>query len=275
MTPFRRLFFVLPICAGFGLPLPARADPIPLFQPPPPAAVPAAPAVPVPAPVAAPVSDPSPPSIIPCPTACAPCPVPCPTVRSAPSCKTPKIVVEMSQPEIRFVAAKSSGSCAPTCVPACAPAPAAAPCENHAQKSCSLFNLYLNRSRTKLMGGGAGGVGAMPQQVTTVVPAFATATVPIALQTTQFVSGSTEMAAFGARRESALVQAELADALRETVRRELARQESARAESAKAESAAAGPSCAELKTRVDQIEKRLEQIEKKVESIANKLNKLP
>ena len=106
--------------------------------------------------------------------------------------------------------------------------------------------------------------------MTTVVPAFATATIPIGLQTTRFVTG-TELSLLGTRQESALSQGEISDLIRESIRRETTRQETARQESAPQ----TGPSCAELKTRVDRIEQRLDQIEKKVDAIATKLNKLP
>jgi hypothetical protein len=218
---------------------------------------------------AAPASAANPPHPDPCPPdPCPPiasCPVPCPP--AAGPCRTPKVVVEMSQPEVRFVA-PSCGSAGGSAGGAGGGGVAVLPGGGgggDSRKLCSFLNLSINRSRTKLVGGGVGGVG---QPVTTTVPAFATATIPIAFQTTQFTT-ATESALLGAR--GGVSQAELAELVRDAVRRESARADNGRQESAPVP---AGPSCAELKTRVDRIEQRLEQIEKKVEVIAGKLDRL-
>jgi hypothetical protein len=214
------------------------------------------PSIPLPMPMQ--VGDPCPPSAIPCPPAYS-----CPA--EAVPCRNQKVVVEMSQPEIRFVTPGGGG----------APVAAGhdrggehADCKSNSNsKSCSFLNLSINRTRTKLLGGGVGGFP--PQPITTIVPSFATATIPIALQTTQFVGG-TEAFALGSRRDS-LTTGEAAELIREIVRRENARLDTGRTEAAPV----ASSTCSELKSRVDKIENRLEQIEKRVDSIAAKLSKLP
>ncbi|MBA4067998.1 MAG: hypothetical protein C0501_30700 [Isosphaera sp.] len=188
-------------------------------------------------------------------------PDPCPPLVGAPcpppaaACRTPKVVVEMSQPEVRFVAPSGGGSGGAGSGGAAGGVVLPPDRSGASGKFCSFLNLSINRSRTRFAGGGVG------QPVTTVVPAFATATIPIALQTTQFAA-ATESAVLGGR---GLTQVEAAELIRDLVRRESARQESAPAPAA---------SCADLKARVDRIEQRLDQIEKKVEGIAGKLDKL-
>jgi hypothetical protein len=109
---------------------------------------------------------------------------------------------------------------------------------------------------------------AAQQPITTVVPAYATATIPIAFQTTRFAVG-TESAFIGARSGAEISRNDIAEAVREGLQQEAARrQESAR------ETAPKTDSCADLKNRLDQVEKRLEQVEKQVEGIAAKVNKL-
>jgi hypothetical protein len=172
------------------------------------------------------------------------------------------VLVELSQPEVHVVPARHAG------------APAGAPCQKEqaacCPKTCSFLNLSINKVHSKSLGGAPG----VPQAVTTVVPAYATATIPIALQTTRF---TTEVGvAETVRREAALSRSDIAELVREAMRREAAQQrEAAPQPEAAPRQEPCADVCAELKTRVDQIEKRLGQIEKQVKGIETKLNQLP
>jgi hypothetical protein len=204
-----------------------------------------------------PVEDPAP-AVLPCPPECEPV-VECPPCASRPQ----KIVVEMSQPEVRFVAPPRP--CAPS-EKGCGPA---------GKPVCSSF-ININRIRTKIFGAPGPGLGAAgaPRAVTSVIPAYATATIPIALQTTRYFAGA-EYGVFGAgaaRREAAgLSRAEIEEMVREAVRAESAR----RAEAAPKAEAGARDACAELKERVDRIEKRLGDLEQKLDATLKKIEKLP
>jgi hypothetical protein len=162
------------------------------------------------------------------------------------------VVVELSQPEVRFVAPRR-------------PAPVCREEQPCAPKAPSIFHLTVNRLRSRLAGVGPAGV---QQPVTTIIPAFATATIPIALQTTRFAAAGAEFGFAGAFRREAgeLSRAEIEELVREALKRESARV---------SESAQQRDVCTELKERVARVEKRLEQIEKQVEGIAKKLDKLP
>jgi hypothetical protein len=235
-----------------GQPLPA---PLPAGNAPPSAPTqptPSTPVLPPPMPIQMPTPYPDPCA---CPdnanqAPCATC-LPCP---SSPNCQTPKVIVELSQPEIHFAAPcrASAGS-------------GAGPCQREqpakeSPKSCSLFNISINKVKSRSFGGGATG-----QPVTTVVPAFATATIPIAFQTTRTTTVGTELGQLGTRETA---RADLEDMVREAVRRETAKQPPA------TEAAPQRDGCAELKGRMDKVEQRLDQIEKQVQGIVTKIDKL-
>jgi chromosome segregation ATPase len=101
------------------------------------------------------------------------------------------------------------------------------------------------------------------------MPAYATATIPLAIQTTRYAVAGAEFGALGnavgVRRDTELSRSAIEEAVREALRQENAVQR---------ESAPAKDSCAELKTRIESVEKRLDQIEKQVQSIAGKLDQL-
>ena len=173
----------------------------------------------------------------------------------------------MSQPEVHFVAPRSNQAVVP-----CSGTGEGAGC---CPKSGSFFNYNKVCISSKVVGGVLAAVA--PQAVTSVVPAFATATIPIALQTTRFVSGAELGLVSGgagvAGRETGteLSRAEIADIVRDAVRKESARRETA---PQRPEAAPQGDACSDLKSRVDGIEKRLGQIEKQVGSIEEKLKQV-
>src|SRR5205085_10094752 len=109
---------------------------------------------------------------------------------------------ELSQPQIR---------CAAPCRSA-PPCQAAGPC----QKPSSYCNVNITKVRSKIFGGM--GVGVAPTPVTTVVPSFAVATIPIAVQTTRFAAATgAEFGLFGAaagRRESEFSRTDIEDMVR-------------------------------------------------------------
>jgi hypothetical protein len=179
-------------------------------------------------------------------------------------------VVELSQPEVHFVAprlpcyARGPAGCAAPITP-CA-GEAAAPCS----KSCSFLNFSINKVHGK--GAQAAG-GAALQPVTTVIPSFATATIPIAIQTTRFAAVGAEFGLLGgaARGGAEISRESIAEAVREAIRQESARtRETAR----EAAPAPAVDVCAQLRTRIESVEKRLDKIEKQVDSIVTKMDKL-
>ncbi len=216
--------------------------------------------------------------LLPAPTPAGPanCPPPClpPCEPCPPPCAPPKVVVELSQPEVRFTA----------------PCRTQAPCAKEA--AGKLVNINISKIKNRPFGG-APGAGLQP--VTSIVPAFATATIPIAFQTTRFVGAAGAEFGFAgagvARREFAaeFSRSEIEELVREAVRRESALREAARVESAQRESAlresaqreaakreaAQRDSCAELKARLDRVEKRVGEIETQVNAIITKLSKMP
>ncbi len=159
------------------------------------------------------------------------------------------MVVELAQPEVHFTA-----PCRPGGI-----------CEKGgggaARSKSSLFNINISKVRSRVQGGVP--VGA--QAVTSIIPAYATATIPIAFQTTQF-------AASGA-------QSDIQDLVRQAFEREAAEREAAQRQAAERQGAqrqgSERDSCAELKARVEKIETRLGEVEKQVQSIATKLKLLP
>jgi len=175
-------------------------------------------------------------------------------------CTTPastqKIEVVMSQPEVTIVAPpRSSGdSCKDK-----------DNCAEGKSKSKNISFLNFNCTKSKEP---KGRPAARQESVTTVVPAFATATIPIAVQSTRFFSA--ESSAVGVRRES-FTRADIESFVRESISAENTRvrnnQESAKIESAKTDC------CAELKTRIEGIEKRLSAIDVTIAEINKKLPK--
>jgi hypothetical protein len=166
------------------------------------------------------------------------------------------VIVEMSPPEVHVAA----------------PCRTAPPCAEGkcGRSKASFVNINISKVKSRFQGGIAPGA----QPVTTIVPAYATATIPIAIQTTRFAVGE-QSALFGARGEAgALGRSDVEEAIREGVRRELDRREEAQRQSARRQDVPADQ-CAELKKRVEAVEKRLEQVEKQVEGIVAKLAKLP
>jgi hypothetical protein len=175
-----------------------------------------------------------------------------------PACTFPNVVVELSQPEVHFVAPRRTAS-------------AASAQHERASDSRSKICSFLNFNVNKISGGALGAPAVQP--VTTVVPAFATATIPIALQTTREFG----MVAAARRDTGELSRAEIGDIVREALResdrlREAERQREA---ALQREAAQQQDSCAELKARIDRVEKRLDQVEKQVQNIATKLSRLP
>jgi hypothetical protein len=195
---------------------------------------------------------------------------PCPEVTvPGPACPTPKIELVMSQPEVRVVTAAGHGCGAGgVCkAGACGKAPTGKDCgkdcakdKDCGSKGCS----FLNFSITKIKGG----AGRSGPTETTVVPAFATATIPIALQTTRTLTGVSESAFIGRRSVS---REEVAAAVREALAVE--REEAAARESARESATAAQDACAALKDRVTKVEQRLAEIEKTVKQIEEKITK--
>lgn len=176
--------------------------------------------------------------VLPCPPHAVACPavVPCPAPTGS-----RKVEVVFQQPEVRVVSTRPGSTTGGK--------PAAQPA-NYASKTCSLFNINLYRNRSKLVGGQA--------PVTSVIPAYATATIPIAFQTTTF-----------GRQEAAFSRADLESLVRDLVRRDAGRRGSG--ESAPESGFDKDDCCAELKQRLDRVEKRLEAIEKQVERIAQQV----
>jgi hypothetical protein len=178
------------------------------------------------------------------------------------------VVVELSQPEVCFVPPRRPGGACPK---------EQAPCAAKAP----FINIHKTKIKNKLFGGAGGvsGAGRELVPITTVTPAFATATIPIAFQTTRFAAVGAELGLAGAvRRESAeLSRADIEEAVREALRGEAAaqREVAAKRETAQREAATQADACAELKDRVTRVEKRLEEVEKQVQGIITKLNKLP
>ena len=199
-----------------------------------------------------------------CPTVPVPCPVSCPT--AAPACPTPKIELIVPPPNVRVVTggytgAAGGGVCK---TGACEKAPAGKDCGHTGSKACS----FLNFSITKIKGGGGAGVGGPTQ--TTVVPAFATATIPIALQTTRTITGVSESAFVGGAR--GFSRADLAEAVREAMfQNESLRRPESDLRRAESDLRTEQDSCKELRLRVEKVEKRLDEIEKSVQKIAEKL----
>jgi hypothetical protein len=194
-------------------------------------------------------------------SACCDLPPPCPA--PAPSCcPSPKVVVEMSQPEVRFTAPPCRSS-----------APCQAEQAQQRSKMCSFFNVNISKTKSQLVGGVS---GAALQPVTSIVPAYATATIPIAFQTTRFAAVGTEFGLAGVgRREFAageFSRSDVEEMVRDAVRREAALQ---RDGGRRTEAALQNGDCAELKARIEKVEQRLGQIEKQVEGIVTKINKLP
>jgi hypothetical protein len=195
---------------------------------------------------------PHPAPAVPCPEVTVPCPAPCPA---------PKIELVMPPPNVRVVTAAGHGCTTGGVCKAGAKAPAAKDCDKDCgkdggSKGCS----FLNFSITKIKGG----AGRAAATETTVVPAFATATIPIALQTTRTLTGVSESAFIGRRTVS---REEVAAAVREALAEE--REAAAQKESA----ATAQDACAALKERVAKVEQRLTEIEKTVKLIEEKITK--
>lgn len=198
-----------------------------------------------------------------CPTNC------CASCCGASECPSspPRVIVELSQPEVHFAAPRSCGS---SCQGANGTGRGAAPSY---PKVCSFLNVTVNKFRSKSVGG-----AATAQPFTTVVPAFATATIPIALQTTRYTTavGAELGLAEAVRREiGETTRPSLEETVREAVRREIAQQRETAQQRESIAQRETRDSCGELRGRVDQVEKRLGQIEKQVQSIEDKLRKLP
>ena len=255
----RRLSAVLSAAAVGGLcPFAAAQHPVP---------VPAPPAVidPCPAPVV-----PCPPAGVVCPPACpdlAPAPCPGPVVYPAPA-RRQRVEVVVPPPEVIRVPAAAGRGAEVGLVGGEAGAAAGR------FKSC-LLNININRTRTKTVGGG----GQMP--VTQIIPAFATATIPIAFQTTQFTTLTQPLAG---RTEAALTRTDIRELARaiaaESAREDEARGQQESARRGQPESAVRGQPetatratdcCDELKTRLTKVEARLDAIQKQVETIASRL----
>ncbi len=187
--------------------------------------------------------------------------VPCPEVTvPCPTGPAPRIELVMPPPNVRVVTAAGHGCTTGGVCKAGAKAPAK-DCDKDCgkdggSKGCS----FLNFSITKIKGG-AGRAG--PTE-TTVVPAFATATIPIALQTTRTLTGVSESAFVGRRSVS---REEVAAAVLEALAEE--REAAVQRESA----ATAQDACAALKERVAKVEQRLTEIEKTVKLIEEKITK--
>jgi len=188
---------------------------------------------------------------------------PCPCVPACPA-SPPKVVVELAQPEVHFTA-----PCRPGGI-----------CEKGgggaARSKSSLFNINISKVRSRVQGGVP--VGA--QAVTSIIPAYATATIPIAFQTTQFAAFGAQSALLaGARQAAELTRTDIQDLVRQAFEREAAEREAAQRQAAERQGAqrqgSERDSCAELKARVEKIETRLGEVEKQVQSIATKLKLLP
>jgi hypothetical protein len=185
-----------------------------------------------------------------------PCPPACPA-------SPPKVVVELSQPEVHFTAPcrQDSGCEKGGC--------------GAGRSKTSLFNLSISKVRNRIQGGVP--VGAQP--VTSIIPAFATATIPIAFQTTQFATFGAQSALVGTRQAAELTRSDIQDMVRQAFEREAAEREAAQRQAAERQGAqrqgSERDSCAELKARVEKIESRLGEVEKQVQRIATKLKLLP
>jgi len=171
-------------------------------------------------------------------------------------------VVELSQPEVHFAAPCNQGG-------GCQKQPC---CQGRGKTS--LVSINISKVRGGFFGSGGLGAAAVPQAVTSVVPAFATATIPIALQTTQFAVG-TQSALFGAAQQSAaLTRGDIESIVRQAFEREAAEREAAQRQAAQRQGGERDP-CADLKARVEKIETRLGEIEKQVQRISTKLKVVP
>ena len=171
----------------------------------------------------------------------------------SPSAATPKIEIVMSQPEVHVVApsrcaadkCKDSNSCDK---------------EGCSKGKCvSLININCAKSKGPA-------AGARQETVTTVVPAYATATIPIALQTTRTFTSTGEFAV--ARRE--VSRADIRDAVREA----LAESSRQRGNGGQESAAAQNDCCSELKDRVKKVEDKLVELNNTVNQINQKLEKL-
>src|SRR5207249_4644088 len=111
----------------------------------------------------------------PCQVECAPCRMARRSCAAAP----PKVLVELSQPEVHYVAPRGQGNCG---AGPCAGGAGRESGEHVYSKNCSFLNLSINKMR------GRGPCAAGMQPVTTMVPAYATATIPIAFQTTRYTA---------------------------------------------------------------------------------------
>lgn len=194
---------------------------------------------------------------VPCDGGTAPCCSPCQPACPAP----PKVVVEMSQPEIHFAAPCRSGGGCQKGGGGCPP-----------RSKASFVNINISRVKSRIQGGLPGGGGAL-QPVTTVVPAYATATIPIAFQTTQYAAYGAQAGLLGTgvagRQASELSRADIQDMVREAFQREAAERQAAQRQASPLDG------CAELKGRVDKIENRLTDLENQVKGILKKLTALP
>src|SRR5262245_54564632 len=90
------------------------------------------------------------------------CDAPCACVPPCPTCP-PRVVVELSQPEVHFAAPCNQGG-------GCQKQPC---CQGHGKSS--LVSINISKVRGGFFGSGPLGAAAAPQAVTSVVPAFATA----------------------------------------------------------------------------------------------------